>query len=120
MFPLIESSDELLDLVKEIVNMIKPLISILKELMDFLISEPTVAFLLSFLLMLAVVKEAFSRGKDAPFSTKTATVIALCLALYGATTLANKLPLIGKLAAYALIIALPLVLFFRFFGSRGG
>ena len=106
------------DLAREIVEMLKPVISALKETVEYSISEPLVAFSLGFLLMLVVIREAFSRGKGAPFSVQTATVIALALALYGASTIAAKLPLMGRLAAYALVIGIPLALLFRFFGGQ--
>lgn len=106
------------DLVREIVELLKPIISALKEAIEYVISEPLVAFFLGFLLMLVVIREAFNRGEAAPFSVKTATVIALALALYGAYTIASELPLLGRLAAYALVIGIPLALLFRFFGGR--
>lgn len=106
------------ELAREIVEMLSPIISALKEIIEYLVSEPVFAFSLSILLMLAVIREGFSRGRGAPFSMQTATVIALALALYGASTIAAKLPLMGRLAAYALIIGIPLALVFRLFGNR--
>lgn len=106
------------DLARETVEALKPVISALKETVDYLISEPIVAVFLGFLLMLVVVRDALSRGRGAPFSGKAATIIALSLALYGAYTVAAKLPLMGRLAAYAVIIGIPLALLFRFLGSR--
>lgn len=106
------------DLVREIIEALKPIISALKETIEYLISEPIVAFSLGFLLMLVAIREVFSRGRGAPFSVKTATVIALALALYGASTIAAKLPLMGRLAAYALVIGIPFALLFKLFGRR--
>jgi hypothetical protein len=110
--------ENVFSLIQELVETIKPIVEALKQLINYLISEPTVAFALSFLLMLAVVREAYGRGRKAPFSVQTSTVIALVLALYGANVLALRLNLLGKLAAYAILIGLPLVLIFRFLGSR--
>lgn len=105
---------EVTSLAQEIIEEIKPIIQALKQLVDYLISEPAIAFALSFLLMLVVAREAYGRGPKAPFSVMTATIIALTFALYGASVLAQKLDLLGKLAAYAVLIGLPLVLVFRF------
>jgi hypothetical protein len=110
--------EEVTSLAQEIIEAIKPLIEALKQLTNYLISEPAVAFALSFLLMLVVVREAYGRGRKAPFSIQTSTIIALVFALYGANVLAQRLYLLGKLAAYAILIGLPLVLIFRFLGSR--
>lgn len=110
--------EDVASLVQEIIEAIKPIVEALKLLIGYLISEPAAAFTLGFLLMLMCIKEAFSRGSGAPFSVKTATIIALALTLYGAYTIAEKLPLMGKLAAYAVIIGIPLALVFRFFGSK--
>lgn len=105
-------------LIQEIIEALKLIAEGLKSLIDYLVSEPAVAFVLGFLLMLLCVREVFSRGEDAPFSVQTATIIALALTLYGAYTVAEKLPLMGKLAAYGVILGIPLALVFRFFGRR--
>lgn len=112
------SSEEVASLIQEIIEALKPIVGELKVLIKYLISEPTVAFVLSFFLMMMCVREVFSRGRGAPFSVQTATIIAIALALYGTHTIASKLPLMGRLAAYAIIIGLPLALLFRLFGSR--
>jgi Na+/glutamate symporter len=110
--------EDVVSLIQELIEAIKPIVEALKQLINYLISEPAVAFALSFLLMLVVVREAYGRGRKAPFSVQTSTLIALVFALYGASVLAQRLDLLGKLAAYAILIGLPLVLIFRFLGNR--
>lgn len=102
---------------EEIVQVLKPIGEALRSIVDFLVSEPAIAFCLSFILILFVVREAYGRGGRAPFSMQTATIIALVFAIYGASVLATKLPLLSKLAAYAVLIGLPLILAFRFLGK---
>jgi uncharacterized membrane protein HdeD (DUF308 family) len=108
----------LVELIQQIIEILKLIAEGLKLLINYLISEPAVAFAFGFLLMLTCIREVLSRGKDAPFSAQTATIIAVALTLYGAYTVAERLPLMGKLAAYAVIFGIPLALVFRFLGAR--
>lgn len=107
-----------LSVAKELIEILKHLGSVLKNFIEYLISEPFVAFFLGFILMSIVITEVFSRGENAPFSVRASVIIALALATYGASVVAEKLPLMGRLAAYAIVIGIPLALIIRLFMNK--
>jgi hypothetical protein len=97
---------------------IQQLFEALKKFIEYLVSEPAVAFGLAFILMVAVCTEILSRGYNAPFSSRVAFVIATCLAVYGAASLAKQLPTLGQIVAVIVLVGIPLALLMGFAKRR--